>query len=86
MISKITEYIIYESPDGGETVYARRNGSNIRELYSISDEQKEKIQSIKENQLWHNIRVAARTNTALQSALDQCIMLYRLSENNENGI
>lgn len=36
-----------------------------------------------ENQLWHEIRLAARTNPALQETLDRAKLLYHLSK--ENG-
>lgn len=84
MISKITEYTVYESPDGGETVYARKSGEVGRQLYSVSDTAKEKIARLKENQLWYNIRQAAKTNPILQQALDQCIMIYKLSKDYED--
>lgn len=80
MISKITEYTVYESPDGGETVYARESGQPSRELYSQSDKAKERIAGMRENQLWYKIRLAAKTNPTLQDALDQCIMIYKLSK------
>ena len=34
MVNKITEVTIFESPDGGRTVYTRQPGSTTRELYS----------------------------------------------------
>jgi hypothetical protein len=36
----------------------------------------------KESLLWREIRTVAKTNPALQNALDQCIMLYHLSKDN----
>ena len=35
--------------------------------------------SIKESQLWDNIRRAAKTNPGLQELLDHAIMFYNLS-------
>jgi hypothetical protein len=35
---------------------------------------------MREDQLWGNIRRAARTNPALQDALDRAIMIYNLSK------
>jgi hypothetical protein len=35
---------------------------------------------LRENQLWHEIRLAARTNPALQAELDRVIMFYHLSK------
>lgn len=36
-----------------------------------------------EDQLWGQIRRAARTNPALQDALERAIMIYQLSKTNE---
>ena len=33
-VSKITELTVFESPDGGRTVYARRPGESVRQLHS----------------------------------------------------
>lgn len=44
------------------------------------------LEQIRENQLWGEIRRAAETNTALQSALDHAIMLYKLSKEYKDGI
>ena len=38
---------------------------------------------MKEDQLWGQIRRAAKTNTTLQDALDHAIMIYQLTKTNE---
>jgi hypothetical protein len=38
------------------------------------------IEHVKEDKLWGEIRSAAKTNNALQSALDHAIMIYKLSK------
>jgi len=38
MIKSIEELIIYESPDGGKTVYSRKSGSSARELVKVNPE------------------------------------------------
>ena len=83
MVSKITEYTVFESPDGGETVYARMPGSSERVKISESNRVQELKQDMAETQLWHEIRKAAKTNTALQEAMNRVILLYHLSK--ENG-
>jgi hypothetical protein len=83
MVSKITEYTVFESPDGGETVYARMPGSSERVKISESNRVQELKQDMVETQLWHEIRKAAKTNTALQEAMNRVILLYHLSK--ENG-
>lgn len=85
-IKRITEYAIFEGYDGNETVYCRLPGEEMRELYSASGDTIDKLKEIKENQLWANIRELAKTNIALQNALDQCIIIYKLIKDNDNGI
>jgi hypothetical protein len=78
--SKITEAVIYESPDGGETVYVREFGGEQRELHSQSPRAFDLHEKIKEDQLWGNIRRAAKTNPTLQRALDEAVLIYTLSK------
>jgi hypothetical protein len=40
MIKSIEELIIYESPDGGKTIYSRNSGSSNRELVKMNPEDK----------------------------------------------
>jgi hypothetical protein len=40
----------------------------------------EHVQRVLEDKLWGEIRRAAKTNNALQSALEQCIIIYKLSK------
>jgi hypothetical protein len=40
----------------------------------------EHVQRVLEDKLWGEIRRAAKTNTALQAALDHAIMIYKLSK------
>jgi hypothetical protein len=44
------------------------------------------IDQLREDQLWGEIRRAAKTNTALQSAIDHAIMIYKLSKEYTDGI
>lgn len=78
--SKITEAVIYESPDGGETVYVREFGGEQKQLHSQSPRAVSLHEQIKEDQLWGQIRRAAKTNPTLQRALDEAILIYTLSK------
>lgn len=80
MVNKITEAVIYESPDGGETVYVREHGSTQRQLHSQSPRAIDIQEQLKEDQLWGQIRRAAKTNLALQDALEQAKVIYQLSK------
>ena len=72
--------LIYESPDGGDTIYAREQGSGKRHLISISFNKVKMQQDLKDTQLWHEIRQAAEHNPALKTALEQCILLYHIGK------
>ena len=73
---------VFESPDGGNTVYSRDPGSNNRELLQEYDPRTHDgwHSLIMEDKLWGNIRRAAKTNPTLQDALDRAIMIYHLTK------
>jgi hypothetical protein len=75
---------IYESPDKGETVYVRKSGSSERTLHSQSARQFDLLKNLKEDQLWGNIRRAAKTNVALADALNKAKMIYALIKKENN--
>lgn len=79
IVKNITEAVIYESPDGGQTVYVRKPGETHRELHWQSPEKIELLKTLEEDKLWGNIRRAAKTNPTLQRALDEAVMIYNLS-------
>jgi hypothetical protein len=81
MPDKITEAVIYESPDGGETVYVRESGSVFRQLLRESPKIKKINEQIDEDNLWNDIRLAAKTDAALHSILEQAKIIYYLSKN-----
>jgi hypothetical protein len=85
IVNKITEYTVFESPDGGETVYARMPGSSERIKISESDRVQKLRQDMAETQLWNEIRNLAKTNSALREAMDRVILLYYLSKENGNS-
>jgi hypothetical protein len=76
---------IYESPDGGETVYARESGSTERIMIGQSTRAKSLIKEIRENELWVDIRQMAETNPTLQEALERAKIIYHLSKENGNS-
>jgi len=73
---------IYERADG--IVYAREHGADPEERFVVGYEYAKDYDpvrnSVQENQLWHEIRLAARTNPALQEALDRVKVIYELSK------
>jgi hypothetical protein len=72
---------IYESPDKGNTVYSREFGSNKREEIRSGSIGAQLIEAA----MWNDIRKSAITNPTLQAALDQCIMIYKLSKDYNNA-
>ena len=76
---------IYERNDG--VIYAREMGADPKERFVVGYEDANDYNplgnSIRENQLWHDIRLSAKTNPALQEALDRAIVLYELGKVNE---
>jgi hypothetical protein len=69
---------IYESPDGGDTVYVRRAGSDRRELYSESPRKKSLYDQIQHQKLWGDIHRAAQTDAVLKDMLDRIEVYHRL--------
>ena len=74
---------IFESPDGGETIYERVVGSVDRVLVSQSQKARSLHDNIMESKLWGNIHRAAKTNPALQEALDRVKITYYLTKDYE---
>lgn len=74
------ETYIYESPDGGHTVYRRMVGQSPseREIHSISDERQDRLSQFKEDKLWGEIRRSARTDPVLKDLLDRAIIYHQL--------
>jgi hypothetical protein len=75
---------IFESPNGGNTVYRRDLGCTDRELIKSYDSRtpdgRPLYEHIQEDKLWRSIRRAADTNPALQDALERAIMIYHLTK------
>ena len=73
-VSRIQEIVIFESPDGGQTIYQRNSGSGLRELVT------EKNKTLISFQQWQDIVKLSKTNLAIKESLDQLIVLYELSK------
>ena len=77
---------IYETPDGGETVYAREMGTTEKILVGQSYKASSLTEQIAQDKLWGEIRRMAKTNPALQTELDRVIMLYYLIKDQPNNV
>jgi len=82
-VSKITEVTVFESPDGGRTVYARRPGQSVRELYSQDPLLQKELDDIEHQRRWMEIFGARDTNKGLDQLCEQVEVLYELSKNHE---
>jgi hypothetical protein len=78
---------VFESPDGGNTVYSREPGSDKRELIKTYDlrthDGRPLHEHMMEDKMWGEIRKMAKTNPTLQEALERVIMIYKLIKPNE---
>jgi hypothetical protein len=80
MKDKITELTVYESPDGGRTIYKRKQGTNTRELYLRDPLLEQELINIEKEDRWAQIYLARKGNPALDDLCQQVEMLYQLSK------
>ena len=77
--SKITEVTIYETPDGGHTVYARRPGSSHRELHGQSEQLQVERAQLEQQRRWIDIFQERKNNPELDRLCEQLEIMYELS-------
>jgi hypothetical protein len=73
---------IFESPDGGRTVYSREFGETDRALEFESPSAEKARLMLKNRQDWEKILNAAEDNPALQEAIERVKLLYHLGKKN----
>ena len=78
--SQITSYDVYESPDGGRTVYKRKSGSTERVLHKLAPDLEAEILRERDRSVWIDIFTTAERTPALQEAIDRVIVIYELSK------
>ena len=83
MIKGCEEIIIYESPDGGKTVYARKSGSSNRELYSQDPELQQLSEELENSKRWIEIFQARKDNPELDRLCEQVEVFYELGKKQE---
>jgi hypothetical protein len=77
-VSKITEVTIFESPDGGRTVYARSPGNNERTLHYQDPKLQQELAELESQKRWVNIFQARQDNPELDRLCEQVELLYEL--------
>lgn len=78
MIKSSEEIIIYESPDGGKTVYSRKSGETVRQLQSrLTDPEWVKEQEL--NARWAKLKEAVfLDDPAINDYLEKIEILVEL--------
>lgn len=79
MIKSLEDIYIYETPDGGRTVYRRRPNSTDREIIREDPERK----YIEQWNNWRDILRASRDNVTLRDAVEKAELIYTLIKNED---
>ena len=79
-VSKITEVTIFESPDGGRTVYARKPGTIKRELHWQDPNLQQELKELEQQKRWVDIFSARRDNPELDRLCEQVEIMYELGK------
>lgn len=72
--------MIFESPDGGKTVYAREFGDSKRYQWKHPAQEMQGVEELLEDILWRAIRQTAKTDKELQKLLDRVKVVYYLKK------
>lgn len=80
MIKSSEEIIIYESPDGGKTVYSRKSGSSDRTLIKEDTSQHYMAKWYE----WREILKLAETEPSLANVINKAEMLYAILKKEQN--
>ena len=88
-MGSLTPGATYVYERNGEEIYAREVGKTERKMIGYQYEHKidprtsdgrPLYEHIKEDKLWGEVRRAAKSNEALQLALDRAILIYHMSK------
>lgn len=76
IIKNIEEFTIFESPDGGKTIYSRKSGQDISERVCIQEdpEKKDRARWLE----WRDILAASKDNQGLADLIEKAEVYYRL--------
>lgn len=74
--------MIFESPDGGQTVYGRLEHTLTRQQLDVLNPEQQELNNLWF--AWRDILLASKSNTALKEALDQAQIIYELSRRDKD--
>lgn len=77
-IKNIEEITIFESPDGGKTVYSRKSGQTDRTLVYEDPESKQEKLFQQRWVEWRDILEASKNNPGLADLIDKAEVFYKL--------
>jgi hypothetical protein len=82
MVNKITELTVFESPDGGRTVYARRPGQSPleRKLHWQDPQYQQELKELEDQKRWVDIFQARKDNPELDRLCEQVEIMYELGK------
>ena len=73
---------IFESPNGGRTVYSREFGSDEKNFEWEDPAETQATERLRKRREWEEILNAAEDNSALQEAIERVKLLYHLGKKN----
>jgi len=82
-VSKITELTVFESPDGGRTIYARNSGSTTRTLHAQDPKLREELAALEHQKRWLEIFAERAKNPELDRMCHQVEVYYMLQRREE---
>lgn len=84
MVESIEEIVIYESPDGGKTIYARKPGQTNRTLVHVDPQHQLEQEFYQKWLLWRDILKDSQDNIGLQDLINKTEMMYNLLKNHQS--
>jgi hypothetical protein len=79
------EYI-YESPDGGKTIFAREFGVYPIKRVLIGERYPTIQEKLQEEKMWKDILELSKTNETLRSEVERIITVYHLVKDDDSSI
>lgn len=83
----MSDSYVYESPDGGLTIYKRKLGDDPAKRIQVrlDDLVREELDKQENFLEWQDILDAAKDNPVLQSAIERVKIVYHLTKDNDDA-